>query len=81
MPLFDFTCTACQHAFEALVRGSSVPACPACGSTALERQVALPAIKTSSTRGQAMAAAKRRDAAQGAERVHAQREYARNHDD
>jgi len=81
MPLFDFVCTACHHAFEALVRGSAVPACPACGSTALERQLTLPAIKTSSTRGMAMAAARRRDQAQGKEREHAQREYERNHDD
>jgi len=81
MPMFDFVCTACQHAFETLVRGSNVPACPACGSTALEKQVALPAIKTSGTHGLAMAAAKRRDRAQGQERVAAQREYERNHDD
>ena len=65
MPLFDFACTACQQSFEALVRGSTPPACPACGSTALEKQMALPSIKTSSTHGPAMHAAKRRDAAQG----------------
>ena len=68
MPMFDFVCTSCQHSFEALVRGSQVPACPACGSEALEKQIA-------------MAAAKRRDKAQGQERVHAQRQYELNHDD
>ncbi len=80
MPMFDFVCTACQHQFETLVRGSSVPACPACGSTALEKQIALPAIKTSGTHAQAMAAAKRRDQRQGQERIAAQREYELNHD-
>ncbi len=81
MPMFDFVCTSCQHSFEALVRGSQVPACPACGSEALEKQIALPAIKTSATHGMAMAAAKRRDKAQGQERVHAQRQYELSHDD
>jgi putative FmdB family regulatory protein len=81
MPMFDFVCTACQHEFEALVRGSAEPACPACGSTALEKKIALPAIKTSGTHAQAMAAAKRRDQRQGQERMSAQREYELNHDD
>jgi putative FmdB family regulatory protein len=80
MPIFDFVCTACAHAFEALVRGNALPACPACGATTLTRQMALPAIKTSGTRSLAMQAAKRRDSAQGQEREHAQREYERNHD-
>ena len=81
MPLFDFVCTACQKSFEALVRRSMPPACPACGSTALEKQLSLPSIKTSSTHGQAMHAAKRRDAAQGKDRMHEQRKYELSHDD
>ena len=43
--------------------------------------MALPAIKTSGTQAKAMQAAKRRDKAQGAERMHAQRQYELNHDD
>ena len=81
MPMFDFVCTSCQHAFETLVRGSAVPTCPECGSVELEKQLALPAIKTSGTHGKAMAAAKRRDKAQGQERMHAQRQYELSHDD
>ena len=41
MPLFDYHCTACQADFELLVRASTVPACPQCGSTALEKGVSL----------------------------------------
>ncbi len=81
MPIFDYVCNDCQHPFEALVRGSAAPVCPECGSESLEKQPALPSLKTSSTRGLAMQAAKRRDKAQGAERTHAQREYELNHDD
>ena len=81
MPIFDFVCTNCQHAFEALVRGSAVPKCPECGSESLEKQQSLPSVRTASTRGLAMQAAKRRDQSQGAEREHAQRQYELNHDD
>jgi putative FmdB family regulatory protein len=43
MPLFDFVCKTCGSSFELLVRGSSAPVCPECGSAALEKQVSLPA--------------------------------------
>jgi putative FmdB family regulatory protein len=37
MPLHDYHCTGCQADFEQLVRGGAAPACPHCGSTALQR--------------------------------------------
>lgn len=81
MPIFDYICADCKHEFEALVRGSKVPVCPQCKSEQLEKQMSLPAIKTDATTGLAMQAAKRRDKAQGAERMHAQRQYELSHDD
>jgi putative FmdB family regulatory protein len=39
MPLYDYHCTACKAEFELLVRGSDIPTCPECGSTALEKLV------------------------------------------
>ncbi|WP_027475055.1 FmdB family zinc ribbon protein [Curvibacter gracilis] len=42
MPLYDYHCPACGHRFEALVRAGSTPACPQCGSSALERQISAP---------------------------------------
>ena len=39
MPLYDYHCPPCQADFELLVRASTVPACPECGSTALEKCV------------------------------------------
>ncbi len=40
MPLFDYHCTGCETEFETLVMGSEQPACPECGSTALEKLLA-----------------------------------------
>ena len=43
MPLYDYRCTPCGNTFELLVRATSVPVCPACGSADLEKQVSAPA--------------------------------------
>ncbi len=81
MPIFDFVCADCQHQFEALVRGNVAPVCPQCASVSLEKQVSLPSLKTESTRGLSMQAAKRRDTAQGVDREREQRKYELSHDD
>lgn len=81
MPIFEYSCRACAHQFEALVRKETVVACPNCTSNDLERLFSLPAVQSSGTKQQALNAAKKRDAKLGAERVHAQREYEAHHDD
>ena len=81
MPIFDYVCRSCEHEFEALIRGSAVPACPQCGSLELDRQLSLPVVKSETTRGIIKRETKRRDASQAAEREHAQRQYEASHDD
>lgn len=39
MPIYDYHCKGCTAEFELLVRSSTVPTCPTCGSTALEKTV------------------------------------------
>lgn len=80
MPIYEYRCLECTHEFELLVRSGDVPACEKCRSARIERLLSLPAIKSEGTRDLAMRAARKRDKAQGAERVAAQREYERNHD-
>jgi putative FmdB family regulatory protein len=80
MPIFDYVCSACDARFELLVRGSATPACPTCGSEALERQLTLPAVRSEATRAVVSRAGRQRDAAQARERVHEQARYERNHD-
>ena len=47
MPLFDFTCTTCNHTFEELcITAEDVPACPACQGKDVERGLSLFAAHT-----------------------------------
>jgi putative FmdB family regulatory protein len=51
MPLFEYKCLACGHQFELLIlKSSPTPACTACGSESVERQLSLFAVKSESTR-------------------------------
>ena len=60
MPIFEYACKGCGKEFEALVLPTTAaPACPACKSTELEKLISRPAIKSESTHGLAMKAAKR----------------------
>lgn len=51
MPLHDFVCRACGHAFEALVMGKDQPACPQCGSPELIKQMSTFACRTGTKGG------------------------------
>lgn len=44
MPLYEYVCQKCQHAFEALVYGADEPECPECQSRTLERQLSVPGL-------------------------------------
>ena len=82
MPMFEYACKSCGKEFEALVRpNTDAPSCPACKSTELEKLISTPAIKSESTHGLALKAAKKRDQKQGSENARAQREYELHHND
>ena len=49
MPIYEYTCDACRHDFEALVRMDEKPACPECGSRKLEKHLSVPAAHASRT--------------------------------
>jgi putative FmdB family regulatory protein len=81
MPIYEYRCQACGHAFELLVMKTTVVACPACRSENLERLLSLPAIKSETTHAQAMNAARARDRKQADDKNRAEREYEQSHDD
>jgi len=52
MPLYEFTCDECEHAFETLVRRESEVAsvaCPKCNGTRVKREISVPARPLSSS--------------------------------
>ena len=82
MPIFEYSCKGCGQQFEALVRPQdAAPACPSCKSADLEKLISRPAIKSESTHGLAMKAAKKRDKLAGSEKAREQREYELHHND
>jgi putative FmdB family regulatory protein len=81
MPIFDYACTACGHQFEFLLLPGGTAACPKCDSQQLEKLVSAPAIKSESTHGLAMKAAKKRDAKAASIQARTQREYELKHND
>jgi putative FmdB family regulatory protein len=44
MPIFEYICRDCGHAFETIVRGSREPECPSCNGHALEKQLSVFAV-------------------------------------
>ena len=80
MPIFEFTCRGCAAEFETLVRASTTPACPRCGSEDLERKLSLPVPRSEATRDLVRRGTRRRDAAQAKDQAHEQRKYELNHD-
>ena len=43
MPIFEYRCDQCGHAFEELVFGSTKVACPKCQGAKVTKQLSLPA--------------------------------------
>ena len=81
MPIFDYSCRACAHEFEALVRGSNLPACPECQSQDLERKLSFPVVRSESTKERVRTYTKKRDKAQAVDQANEQRKYELSHDD
>jgi putative FmdB family regulatory protein len=46
MPLYEYSCKACTHQFEVLVRNGDKPECPACHGSELERRFSVFAAHT-----------------------------------
>ena len=81
MPIYEYSCNACSHEFEALIRKQTTPACPSCESEDLERLLSLPTVHSENTRKRSLRAAKKRDAALGKDRMHEQMKYEQSHND
>jgi putative FmdB family regulatory protein len=52
MPIYEYACKACGQKFETLVRSDTVPQCPHCQSTELDKQLSV--FATTATSPEAM---------------------------
>jgi putative FmdB family regulatory protein len=80
MPIFDYRCLKCGQQFEAFIRGEARVKCESCGSTEVEKMISLPTVHSAGTRNLALKAAKKRDKAEGTDRMHEQLRYEQTHD-
>ena len=81
MPIYEYSCKACEHQFETLVRKADTPACAKCGSNDLERLISMPSVNSEGSRARALGAAKKRDSALATDRAFEQAKYERSHND
>ncbi len=56
MPIYEYECHACGREFEALVRSNTVPDCPGCHSTDLEKRLSVFAAPASTAQATPVAA-------------------------
>ena len=80
MPLYEFECLSCHAAFESLVRGEGVPACPACGGVNLQRLLSAFGVKTEASSKSAIAKARQDQKSANRDRIVAERERMEHHD-
>jgi putative FmdB family regulatory protein len=41
MPIYEYACNKCGHEFETLVRSGTIPDCPSCHTTNLEKKLSV----------------------------------------
>ena len=82
MPIFEYKCRGCGQQFEALVLSTTAaPACPDCRGTDLEQLLSMFAVSSDGTRQNALKDGRKRAASVKREKVQAQIEYEKHHDD
>ena len=79
MPIYEYQCRACQHQFEAIVRVSELPRCPACGGQELDRLISQFAVDSGGTRQRSLTAIQRQNAKTTRDKEHADFEYDKKH--
>ena len=79
MPIYEYQCRACHHQFEAIVRVSDVPRCPACGGQELDRLISQFAVDSGGTRQRSLASIQRQNAKITRDKGHADFEYDKKH--
>jgi putative FmdB family regulatory protein len=81
MPIYEYSCRKCGHAFEQLVRKGDIPACPKCSGEDLERLLSLCSVSSEHTREINMRGARAQAKAAHRDREHEYHKQLHSHDD
>jgi len=81
MPIYEYLCKSCETNFELFVRGEMTVTCPSCEATELEKLISSLSVHSTSRKAMSTKAAKKRDVAQGKDRMNEQRKYELAHND
>jgi putative FmdB family regulatory protein len=79
MPLYEYDCRGCGNRFEALVRGTTAPVCPACQSADLDRVTSLFGVSSDATRQANLQSGKKQQAKANRDKIVADHEAAHHH--
>lgn len=79
MPIYEYSCLACQRRFEVLVLNNSVPQCPTCGHGDLRRELSLFAVSSEQTRQSSVKSARSANLKIEKDKETANEEYVRTH--
>lgn len=83
MPIYDYRCRGCGHAFEALVLKSTAPSCPQCGAGDLEQVLSTFAVSSAGIRRQNSQSARQAqvNSRESKDKSAAHSEYVKKHND
>ena len=81
MPIHDYLCRACGHAFEGLTRPQDPPiTCPSCKSGDLEKQLSGFAVSSAESRAASALDSRKRQVRANKDKVVADEEYRKEHE-
>jgi putative FmdB family regulatory protein len=80
MPIFEYHCRECEHAFEVLILPRSPePRCPECESKDIEKLLSAPTMSSDGTKERARQSGLARNRKLGVEKSRADHEYYHKH--
>ena len=81
MPIFEYACRDCHPEFEFLMlpKDTTAPACPACQSTSLEKQLSLASVSSDGTRQRTLGLARKDAKKIQRDKAHAEHEAYHHH--
>ena len=80
MPIYEYACRKCGHAFEQLIRKGDIPACPKCSGEDLERLLSLCSVSSEHTREVNIRGARAQAKAEHKDKEHEYHKQLHSHD-